>query len=145
MMSSQEAHPCSGLFAVHYCKITSGIGWIKEGDANIMLFQLHARHRKRKNSIPKLCNGKQTLISHEDKAQAVFVFYSNYHGSVDQQAVTIDLEELQLQQHGLESLDAPITEEVWATTKHLPPDKAPVQMVLQDVFTKFVGHSSRMM
>jgi len=44
------------------------ISWLKEGDANTHLFHLHAKHRKRKNSIGKLLSGDQICTTHDKKA-----------------------------------------------------------------------------
>jgi hypothetical protein len=53
---------------------------------------------------------------------------------------TINLNELGVPSFELLGLDAPFTEEeVWATIKALPSDKAPDQMGLQEGFTKSVG------
>ena len=87
---------------------------------------MHARHRKRKNFIASLREGEQSLTSHEDKAAAIFDFYSNLIGADSDRDRTIDLDHLALPSHDLEALDMPFTEEeVWHTIKILPSDKAP--------------------
>ena len=53
-------------------RLRSRIGWLKEGDANTRLFHMHARFRKRKNFIANLTEGDRFLITHEDKADAIF-------------------------------------------------------------------------
>jgi len=85
---------------------------------------MHARHRKRNNFIASLREGEQSLTSHEDKAAAIFDFYSNLIGADSDRDRTIDLDHLALP--NLEALDMPFTEEeVWHTIKILPSVKAP--------------------
>ena len=61
-------------------RLRSRIGWLKEGDANTRLFHMLARHRKKKNFIAKLKEGDNILTTHEEKAAAIFDFYSNLVG-----------------------------------------------------------------
>lgn len=58
-------------------RVRTRINWLQDGDANTRLFHMHARHRKRKNFIASLREGDQILASHEEKAAAIFDFYSN--------------------------------------------------------------------
>ena len=58
-------------------RVRSRINWMQDGDANTRLFHMHARHRKRKKFIASLREGDQILASHEEKAAAIFEFYSN--------------------------------------------------------------------
>ena len=68
----------------------------------------------------------QVLTSHNDKAAAVFEFYNNLLGISEQRDISINLDNLELDQHDLEELELPFgEEEVWNTTKHMPSDKAP--------------------
>lgn len=107
-------------------RLRSRIDWIREGDANTNLFHLHARHRKRKNFIPKLVVDNQVFTKQEDKAQAVFDFYNNLLGTAENRDFSINLEHVELSQHDLEDFEIPFSkEEVWATIKELPSDKAP--------------------
>jgi hypothetical protein len=79
---------------------------------------MYARHRKRRNYIPKLNVGDQIITSHEDKAAAVFDFYSNLIGSDLERRRTIDLTAIDIPGYDLSALDAPFTyEEVWNTIK----------------------------
>lgn len=104
----------------------SRIDWLQDGDANTVLFHLHARHRQRKNHIAKLNYGDQIVTTHEGKAQVLLNFYSNLIGTREVRERSIDLKVLRIQQHDLAVLDAPISEEeVWGVIKHLPGDKAP--------------------
>lgn len=107
-------------------RLRSRIGWLKDGDTNTSLFHLHARHRKRKNFVARLCTEDRIATSHDDKAEVLLDFYSNLIGSREQRGRTINLETLGIQRHELDMLDAPISEEeVWNSIKQLPPDKAP--------------------
>jgi hypothetical protein len=63
-------------------RFRSRISWLKEGDANTKLFHLHARHRKRKNFVPRPVDGDHTLTSHDEKAACVDRFYTNLIGNV---------------------------------------------------------------
>lgn len=115
----------------------SRIDWLKDGDANTTLFHLQARHRKRKNFIPKLVVGDSILTSQEEKEQAAYDFYHNLLGTAEQREFTIDLEQLGVPVHDLQSLDEFFTEdEVWATIKSMPSDKAPGPNGFTDRFYK---------
>jgi hypothetical protein len=106
-------------------RLRSRIGWLKEGDANTRLFHRHARHRK-KNFIAKLKDGDNILTNHDEKAAAIFDFYSNLIGEDSDRSKTINLDSLDIPRYGLEALDIPFSEEeVWNTIKSLPSDKAP--------------------
>jgi len=107
-------------------RLRSRIDWVHDGDANTKLFQLHARHRKRKNFIGKLVSGDQIYTKHEDKARLVDDFYENLLGTTLDRERTINLDELGILPHDLADLELPFTEEeVWNTIKQLPLDKAP--------------------
>ena len=87
---------------------------------------MHSRHRKRKNFIAALREGDQILTSHEDKAAAIFDFYSNLIGADSDRTRTINLDHMDIPGYDLEALDMPFAEdEVWHTIKDLPSDKAP--------------------
>ena len=62
-------------------RLRSRMGWLRDGDANTKLFHMHARYRKRKKFIAKLREGDRTITAHEEKASAIFEFYSNLIGS----------------------------------------------------------------
>jgi hypothetical protein len=99
-------------------RLRSRINWVREGDANTKLFQLHARHRKRKNFIGKLVSGDQIYTKHEDKARLVDDFYENLLGTTLDIERTINLDELGILPHDLADLELPFTEEeVWNTIK----------------------------
>jgi exonuclease III len=107
-------------------RVRSRINWLQDGDANTRLFHMHARHRKRKNFIASLREGDQLLTSHEEKAAAIYDFYSNLIGADSDRDRTINLECLDIPNHNLEALESPFSEEeVWQTIKDLPSDKAP--------------------
>jgi hypothetical protein len=86
---------------------------------------MHARHRKKKNFIAKLTEGDRIITSHEEKAEAVFDFYSNLIGADSSRDRTINLDGLALPRHELDVLETPFSEEeVCNTIKNLPSDKA---------------------
>lgn len=87
---------------------------------------MHARYRKKKNFISKLREGDRVITTHEEKAAAIFGFYSNLIGADSDRDRTINLEALNIPHYSLEALDIPFPdEEVWNTIKSLPSDKAP--------------------
>jgi len=56
----------------------------------------------------------------------VFQYYENLLGTMEERQHTIDFAEIGIQQHDLSSLEAPfIEQEVWATIREMPLDKAP--------------------
>lgn len=77
----------------------SRISWLKDGDANTVLFHLHARHRKRKGFIGKLVAGDQVFTGHEDKERVIFDFYNGVLGSTMNNEVTVNLDELDIASH----------------------------------------------
>ena len=106
--------------------LRSRINWLKDGDANTKLFQLHARHRKRKNFIGKLVSEDQIYTNHADKASIIDDFYNSLLGTRVDRENMVDLTKLLLNTHDLTKLDLPfIVEEVWRTIEQLPPGKAP--------------------
>lgn len=97
----------------------------------------------KKNFIAKLQGGDQIAASQEDKHAAVWDFYENQIGTAEERNYTIELAEIGLQQRDLSSLDAPFLEdEVWATIKDMPLDKAPGPDS-RVVSTNLVGASSK--
>jgi hypothetical protein len=107
-------------------RLRSRINWLKDGDANTKLFQLHARHRKRKNLIGKLVSEDQIYMNHAGKASIIDDFYNSLLGTRVNRENRVDLTELGLNTHDLTELDLPFTVvEVWRTIEQLPPDKAP--------------------
>ncbi|WVZ53711.1 LOW QUALITY PROTEIN: hypothetical protein U9M48_004616, partial [Paspalum notatum var. saurae] len=66
------------------------------------------------------------VTSQEGKLDAAYNFYANLLGSSEQRVFSVDLAALNLQQHDLSCLEVTFTEqEVWATIKNMPLDKAP--------------------
>jgi hypothetical protein len=106
-------------------RLRSCMSCLREGDANTKLFHLHSHHHKQKIFIAKLISGDQICTSHEDKAQVIDAYYEEVLGSNLYREQTINLNELGVPSFELSVLDAPFTEEVWATIKALPSDKAP--------------------
>ena len=106
-------------------RLRSRMNWLKDGDANTRLFHHYARYRKKKNFIPKLHVGDQVFTKHEDKAADVLDFYDSLIGTEYDRGRTINLDTLGSPGFDLETLDPPLSEEVWNTIKGMPPDKAP--------------------
>ena len=106
-------------------RLRSRILYIREGDANTSFFHQQARYRK-KNFISKLQVGNQVAVSREEKQRAVDDFYDNILGRAEEREFTLDLDVLDIQHHNLSELDVQFSEdEVWATIKNMPLDKAP--------------------
>jgi hypothetical protein len=106
-------------------RLRSHIGWLSEGDANTKLFHLHSHHHKRKNLIAKLVSEDQVYTKHEDKTQLVDLYYEQVMGTSTNREQSINLNELGVPMFDLSDLDTPFfEEEIWATIKALPVDKA---------------------
>lgn len=119
---------CLGLASLErtIARLRSRLLYLREGDANTSFFHQQARYRKNKNYIAKLQDGDRILVSQYEKHGAVLNYYENLLGSAEERDYSIDLAELGVPQHDLSSLDSPFSEEeVWATVKDLPLDKAP--------------------
>jgi hypothetical protein len=85
------------------------IGWLKEGDANIKFFHMHAQHRKRKNFIGRLVSKDESKVctSHEDKSRLVKDFYGRLLGTNMVREHSIDLQALGISTHNLAALESP--------------------------------------
>ena len=119
---------CLGLASLErtIARLRSRVLYIQEGDANTVFFHQQARFRKKKNFIAKLQVDNQVMVSHEDKQKAVDDFYENILGRAEERDFTLDLDALAIQHHDLSELEVPFSEdEVWATIKDMPLDKAP--------------------
>lgn len=119
---------CLGLASLErtIARLRSRVLYLKEGDANTSFFHQQARYKKKKNFIAKLQVGDQTVFDQKDKQEAVDQFYEDLLGTAEARDYTIDFAELGIQQHDLSALEVPFTEEeVWATIKEMPLDKAP--------------------
>jgi len=75
-------------------RLWSRIGWVRDGDANTKLFQLDARHKKRKNLITRLVADGQIYTNHQDKPRIVDDFYEGLLGTCMDREYTINLTEL---------------------------------------------------
>lgn len=54
-----------------------------------------------------LKEGDQIITKHEEKANAIFEFYSNLIGTESERGSTINLNELNIPSYDLDSLEAP--------------------------------------
>jgi hypothetical protein len=80
----------------------------------------------RKKIIAKFIVNDRVVTSPEDKLRAALDFYDALIGSAEQRDFTLDFLSLGVQQHDLSELEVPFTEEeVWATIREIPLDKAP--------------------
>jgi exonuclease III len=119
---------CLGLASLErtIARLRSRILYIREGDANTAFFHQQARYRKKKNFISKLQDGNLVVVSQEEKQRVVDDFYDNILGRSEERDYTLDLDVLDIQHHNLSELDVQFSEEeVWATIKDMPLDKAP--------------------
>lgn len=107
-------------------RMRSRLNWLKEGDANTSYFQQHARYRKRKNFIAKLRVDDQVIIEQDEKKNVVWDFYNKLLSTAWSREFSLDLQSFHQPAMDLFELDQIITEEeIWATVKSLPADKAP--------------------
>jgi hypothetical protein len=75
--------------------------------------------------------------NHDDKAKLIYEFYEGLIGNGWHKDHTIDLQALGIPSHDLADMDSPFSkEEVWATIKQLPSDKAPGPDGLTGLFYK---------
>ena len=103
----------------------SRIRWL-QGDASTKLFHLVANGRKTKKFIPAILHDGNLITDQHGKEEIFFQTYKNLLGSARGRANTIDLEFLGIQPVDLLDQDAYFTEEeVLATIKDMPADRAP--------------------
>lgn len=103
----------------------SRLRWLKEGDANTVYFQQHARYRKKKNFISKLQVDDRLILDQEEKKEAVWGFYNELLGTARQRDFTLDLLAFHRPASNLSDLELLLSdEEIWATINVLPLDKA---------------------
>jgi hypothetical protein len=101
------------------------IRYLEEGDANTKFFHLQACHRSRKNYIPSLLHEGNWFSAEDAKADVIFSYYNGILGTPFQRQHAIHLDDL-LPQLDLTGIDACFSEEeIWATVKELPVDRAP--------------------
>lgn len=99
--------------------------FLEEGDANTRFFHLQACHRNRKNSIPSFHHDGIWFSDDKGKAEAIYNYFDVILGKPFRRQRSIDLAGL-LPQLQLVDLDVCFSEEeVWATIKNLPADRAP--------------------
>ncbi|KAJ1279149.1 hypothetical protein BS78_04G132900 [Paspalum vaginatum] len=119
---------CLGLASLErtIARLRSRVLYLREGDANTAFFHQQARYRKKKNFIAKLQVGDRIIVSQDEKQEAAFDFFDNLLGTAEERDFTLDLSAFHQQQRDLSFLDDAFTlQEVWATIKDMPLDKAP--------------------
>lgn len=84
---------------------------IRVGDANTKLFHLRANGRRRKNHIPALNHNGATCTAHEQKATALYQYYTEQLGMCHPRKHTLNWDNINVQRHDLSCLDANISEE----------------------------------
>jgi len=107
-------------------RLRSRVRYLKDNDANTSLFHKQASCRKRKNFIPKLLVDSRVVTTQEDKHQVLLDHFDGILGRARTRSTSLNLEAFHRAGVNLPSLEAPFTEdEVWATIKALPADRAP--------------------
>lgn len=102
----------------------SRIRFLGEGNANTKLFHLQACHRSRKDHIPAVQHEGVWFSAEEAKEDLIYNYYNTILGTPFQRQHSIHLDEL-LPQLDLSGIDACfLEEEIWATVRELPPDRA---------------------
>ena len=107
-------------------RLRSRVRYLKDGDANTSFFHKQASFRKRKNFISKLIDGDRVATAQEDKHQILFEHFDNLLGMARSRDLTLELAAFHRAGIDLSELEAPFSEEeVWATIRSLPADRAP--------------------
>lgn len=107
-------------------RLRSRLLYLKDGDANTKLFHMQCSHRMRKKHITMLEYQGTVAIDQQDKAQALFCYFSEAIGSSAGTTAMVDLPSIGIEHMDLEHLEYPFSElEVWNTVKELPVDKSP--------------------
>jgi len=107
-------------------RLRSRVRYLKDGDANTSFFHKQASFRKRKNFISKLIDGDRVATAQEDKHQILFEHFDNLLGMARSRDLTLELAAFHRAAIDLSELEAPFSEEeVWATIRSLPADRAP--------------------
>lgn len=121
-------------------RMRSRLNWLKDGDTNTSYFQHHARYRKRKNFMAKIKDNDRIITDQEEKKEVVWNFYNGLLGTSGHHDITPDLQHFHPPGVDLSGLEQIITEEeVWATIKAMPSDKAPGHMATRAVSTRWHG------
>jgi hypothetical protein len=107
-------------------RLRSRVRYLKDGDVNTSFFHKQASFRKRKNFISKLIVGDRVVTAQEEKQQIFFEHFEEVLGRARTRSVSLDLTAFHRAGLELTALDAPFSEEeIWATIKSLPADRAP--------------------
>jgi len=107
-------------------RLRSRVRYLKDGDANTSFFHKQASCRRRKNFIYRLKDGNQVVTSQQEKHQILFDYFDSVLGTAAQRPCTLELPAFHRAGTDLSALDVPFTEEeVWATIRSLPADRAP--------------------
>lgn len=99
---------------------------LSEGDANTRFFHAQAALRRRKNHIASLEQDNRVAYGHEENLEMLFNYFDDVLGTEHDRQHAIILEQLGLLPQTFPHLDDPFTEEeIWATIREMPSDKAP--------------------
>jgi hypothetical protein len=87
---------------------------------------LQVNGRRRKNFIQQLKTNNSTVHTHEEKGECIFQHFCSQFGRPAARQYTLDWETFNLEQHNLEHLEQPFSEEeILAVVRDLAADKAP--------------------
>jgi hypothetical protein len=102
-----------GLAAVEKlrCKQSSRLSSIRAAEANLKVFFLQAKGRKRKNFISQLEEDGRVLRAHRDKEECLFTRFSEQFGQPTHRDMTLDWDAIGLPSLDLQHLEEEFTEE----------------------------------
>lgn len=99
---------------------------IRTADANTKLFYIRANGRKRKKHIQALQTDNGFVVTHKDKAKEIYDHFTKQLGFREERRLTLNWDELEIEQFDLDDLERDITEEeVQKVISQMPSDKAP--------------------
>ena len=106
-------------------RLRSRVRHLKEGDGNTAFFHKQASFIKKKNFIAKLVVDDQVFTAQQDKHNVLYEYFDGILGTAVPRASSLDLLAFHHAGLDLSVLDKPFTDEVWATIRSLPADRAP--------------------
>ncbi|XP_073357774.1 uncharacterized protein [Aegilops tauschii subsp. strangulata] len=102
------------------------LGWLHEGDTNVVIFKIHAAHRTQKNHVASFRVGSRIVSDEAEMAKAAFEHFSSILGASFARDHSINLDSIDPRHFDLADLEHPFSEdEIWAAVKQLPMGKAP--------------------